>query len=68
MNRAEQDLAESMWAVLRVYIDPYSRKQAAESLLKSFESIALDGSIMEDAITDPSEIEDDWYYNTTEDE
>jgi hypothetical protein len=61
---SRSELADSVWAIVRPHLDPYSRQEIAEDFVEAFEELdpnLLWGPQLEDDLkTAPCDIGDDW--------
>jgi len=58
-------LADNIWKAVRIYVDPYCRKAAAQAIIKVFEEHTDNGlqgfyQLQRDATAEECDIEDDW--------
>ena len=54
------DLAGEIWSVVRPYIDPHYRQEAAKAVIATIEGLVDCPQLKKDLETDPNDVEDDW--------
>jgi len=54
------ELAGEIWSVVRSYIDPHCRQEAAKAVIEAVSGLIDCPQLKKDSETDPNDVVDDW--------